>query len=279
MGTNKPGMQRDGESPRRAVSLPSFRIDRFQVSNARYKEFADSTGYQTDSERYGWSFVFDQAVPPSVRTSIEQAVLGAEWWLPVNGSYWREPEGPGSDVFAPDNDRSTLPVVHVSWTDAEAYCAWRGARLPTEAEWELAARGSQDGLVFPWGNKMVPAGKFRANIFQGNFPVENSKQDGYEFLAPVDAFGPQTDTGLYNMIGNAWEWVSDWWEIDHGYTSGEIVVNPKGPIRGTEKVKKGGSFLCHRSFCYRYRNAARFKSSVDSATQNVGFRCAKTIKD
>jgi sulfatase modifying factor 1 len=278
MGTNNPVISGDGESPRRTVSVSSFMMDQFEVSNANYKEFVDSTRYQTDSEKYGWSFVVDRAVAETTRRSIKSAVQGAEWWLPVNGAYWREPEGPGSDVFSKKNDRSSLPAVHISWTDAVRFCSWRnGSRLPTEAEWELAARGSQDGVVFPWGNKLLTNETHRANIFQGDFPIFNTKADGYEFLAPVDAFGPQTDSGLYNMIGNAWEWVFDWWGIDHSDMLGSININPTGPQQGTEKVKKGGSFLCHKSFCYRYRNAARFKSSIDSATQNVGFRCAKSL--
>lgn len=276
MGTSNPIIFNDGEGPERPVKLSSFLIDRFEVSNAAYKEFVESTGYRTESEVFGWSFVFDQAVHANLKRKITQAVLGAEWWLPVNGSYWREPEGPGTDVFK--TQRANYPAVHISWTDAVKFCEWRNnSRLPTEAEWELAARGgSTKPLVFPWGNKLTPGEEHRANIFQGTFPGENTVEDGYPFMSPVDAYGPQNDLGLYNMVGNVWEWVHDWWTVHH---SSELTVNPSGPASGEEKVKRGGSFLCHRSFCYRYRTVARFKTTPDSATQNAGFRCAKSFPD
>lgn len=274
MGTSNPIIFNDGEGPERPVRVSSFWMDRFEVSNAEYRAFAESTGYRTESEVFGWSFVFDQAIAPKLKKNIKQAVLGAEWWLPVNGSYWREPEGPGTDVFV--TNRGNFPAVHISWTDAVKFCEWRsnGTRLPTEAEWELAARGGKTiAQIFPWGNKLTPSAEHRANIFQGTFPTENTEEDGYQFMAPVDAFGPQNELGLYNMVGNVWEWVQDWWTVHH---STELSIDPTGPTTGEEKVKRGGSFLCHRSFCYRYRTVARFKTTPDSATQNAGFRCART---
>ena len=273
MGTSNPIIFNDGEGPERPVRVSSFWMDRFEVSNTEYRAFAESTGYRTESEVFGWSFVFDHAIAPKLKKNIKQAVLGAEWWLPVNGSYWREPEGPGTDVFA--TNRGNFPAVHISWTDAVKFCEWRnGSRLPTEAEWELAARGGKTiAQIFPWGNKLTPSDEHRANIFQGTFPTENTGEDGYQFMAPVDAFGPQNELGLFNMVGNVWEWVQDWWTVHH---STELSVDPTGPTTGEEKVKRGGSFLCHRSFCYRYRTVARFKTTPDSATQNAGFRCAKT---
>jgi formylglycine-generating enzyme len=277
IGTDSPKIAGDGEGPRRLVIVSSFMMDRYEVSNNWYQQFVEETQYKTDSEIYGWSFVFDKAVAESLRNNITQAVHGAKWWLPVNGSYWREPEGPGTDVFDENNNRGDYPAVHISWTDAVKFCEWRKARLPTEAEWELAARGEKDGLVFPWGNKLQTDGVFRANIFQGSFPKNNTAADGHEFLAPINAYEPQTDGGLHNMIGNAWEWVSDWWIDRHDYDIGAILDNPTGPIKGEEKVKKGGSFICHKKFCYRYRNAARSKTSIDSAAQNSGFRCAKDL--
>ena len=276
MGTDNPLIKTDGEGPKRLVTVSSFKIDKYEVTNDDYLKFVSSTNYKTESEIFGWSFVFESAVPIRIKKHITQAVLGAEWWLPVNGSYWREPEGPGTDVFK--TKRGNYPVVQISWTDAVEFCKWKGVRLPTEAEWEYAAKGkdSNNTNLFPWGNKLTPKNKFRANIFQGKFPETNTKDDGYEYLAPVDAFGPQNDYGLYNMVGNAWEWVEDWFSLRHNT---DHVINPKGPSIGRDKVKKGGSFLCHRSFCYRYRNNARYATTPDSATLNSGFRCAVSIND
>ncbi len=238
----------------------------------------DSTNFVTESEIFGWSFVFESAIPSKIKKNITQAVLGAEWWLPVNGSYWRHPEGPGTDVFA--SHRGDHAVVHVSWNDAAQYCKWRGGRLPTEAEWEYAAKGPERAneltsspSLYPWGSKLTPNRTHRANIYQGTFPLKNLAEDGYEFVSPVSALGPQNGYGLHNMVGNVWEWVQDWHTTDHT-VSAEPLVDPQGPLAGVEKQKKGGSFLCHKSFCYRYRTVARFPSTPDSATYNVGFRCA-----
>lgn len=281
MGTNSPGMPFDGESPRRKVSVPSFLIDKYEVSNAKFEEFVRDTGHVTDSEKWKWSFVLFSTLSKELQKQTTQWVQDAPWWTQVQGSYWRAPEGPGSDVFSASGqfgDRSNHPAVHISWTDAVAYCTWReGSRLPTEAEWELASRGSAERKVFPWGNVLSPNGTHRANIYEGEFPRENSKEDGYAYTAPVDAYGPQNDFGVYNMVGNVWEWVADWWTIEHDLGTGSVIENPRGPDEGKEKVKKGGSFICHKKFCYRYRNAARFKVEVDSGTQNSGFRCAKNI--
>eukprot|EP00981_Chlorochromonas_danica_P000769 scaffold183_cov174-Ochromonas_danica.AAC.2 len=257
IGVDDPVIIRDGEGPRRQVDLSPFYIDRYSVTN--------------------------EAVPEHISSTITQAVLGSEWWYPVNGSYWREPEGPGTDVFT--SNRSDHPVVQVSWNDAKAYCEWRGSRLPTEAEWEIASTGPERRSKrklprFPWGNALVPNGTHRMNVFQGEFPTYNSMDDGYAFTCPVTAYGPQNSYGVYNMMGNVWEWVEDWWTIDHAFETEHVVLhNPRGPPEGKDKVKKGGSFLCHRSYCYRYRLGCRFQSTPDTASLNIGFRCAKSREE
>lgn len=201
-----------------------------------------------------------------VKAQIHQAVAAAPWWLPVKGADWRHPEGPDSTIL----HRSNHPVLHVSWNDAVAYCAWAGKRLPTEAEWEYSCRGGLQNRLFPWGNKLQPKGQHYANIWQGEFPVTNTGEDGFQGTAPVDAF-PPNGYGLYNIVGNAWEWTSDWWTVHH---SAEETLNPKGPTSGKDRVKKGGSYMCHKSYCYRYRCAARSQNTPDSSASNLGFRCA-----
>jgi sulfatase modifying factor 1 len=271
MGTDDPQIPGDGESPARSVRVSPFLLQRYEVSNAQYARFVDATGFETESETFGWSFVFEQMVSPEIEATITQAVAAVPWWLPVQGSDWRHPEGPDRNL----DGRWDHPVVHVSWNDAQAYCEWRGGRLPTEAEWEFAARGGKRGRLFPWGNKLMPRGAHRTNIFHGQFPKNNTADDGYVYAAPVDAFGQQNKFGLYNVLGNVWEWTADEWTVRHD-TSGETLVNPGGRLPGKagEKTKKGGSYMCHKSYCYRYRVAARSHNSADSAASNLGFRCA-----
>lgn len=266
----------DGEGPSRRVRLNGFWMSETEVSNAQFAAFVNDTNFTTDSERFGWSFVFEGQLTAQANAQATQAVQAAPWWVAVDGASWRRPEGPGSDALAAE--RLNHPVVHISWTDAVAFCKWAGARLPTEAEWEFAARGKQlvgaKRTTFPWGSKLVPSGVHRANVWQGEFPHRNTADDGYPFTAPVHAFGPQNEHGLYNMIGNVWEWVSDYWSIQH---SRKEVFAPQGPSFGMERTKKGGSFMCHKSYCYRYRTVARSQNSEDTGTSNLGFRCARSV--
>ena len=270
MGTDDDvGFPADGEGPRRTVELDPFYVDRHQVTNAEFAQFVRDTGYTTDAERFGWSFVFRDFVGPKQRPHVLDAVDPASWWLAVEGANWLRPEGPGSSVL---EDRLKHPVVHVSWRDAVEYATWKGKRLPTEAEWECAARGGLVGKRFPWGNELRPDGEHRCNIWQGSFPDENTAEDGYRGTAPVDAFEPN-DFGLYNVCGNVWEWCADWFGPTHHTTDAYDPDNPTGPDEGDQRVMRGGSHLCHESWCNRYRLAARSKNDADSSTGNIGFRC------
>ena len=255
----------DGEDPVHDVTLDAFRIDAHAVTNEAFARFVDASGWETDAERFGWSFVFGGLLPDDFPDT--RAVAQAPWWRQVEGASWRHPEGPQSGI----DDRGDHPVVHVSWHDAQAYCAWTGTRLPTEAEWEAAARGGLAGRAFPWGDDLEPDGEHRMNVFQGEFPGGNTGADGYLGTAPVDAYGPN-GYGLHNVTGNVWEWCSDWFEPAY-YAAGE-ARNPGGPVTGAQRVQRGGSYLCHRSYCRRYRVSARFANEPDSSTANVGFRVA-----
>ena len=255
----------DGEGPVREVEILPFSIDRCAVSNADFSRFVEATGHVTEAERFGWSFVFGGFLPDDFPPT--EGVASAPWWRKVEGADWRHPEGPQSSVDA----RSDHPVVHVSWNDANAYCAWRGARLPTEAEWELAARGGLAGKAFPWGDELEPGGEHRMNVWQGDFPARNTAADGFAGTAPVDAF-PPNGYGLHNTTGNVWEWTADWFHPT--FRQRDRRRDPRGPARGTSRTQKGGSHLCHASYCRRYRVAARQASTPDSSTGNVGFRCA-----
>ena len=265
-GLGYPG---DGEGPARMVTVDAFSIDRFAVTNAQFAAFVDDTGHVSEAERFGWSFVFAGLLPDDFVET--RGVVGAEWWRQVFGAQWRHPEGPQSDVAA----RLDHPVMHVSWHDAQAYCAWAGLRLPTEAEWEFAARGGLHGQQYPWGTEKLPDGEHRCNVWQGTFPRENTNEDGYYGTAPVHAFAPNA-YGLYNVVGNVWEWCFDWFDAE--YHRNERRLNPSGPPEGRQRVMRGGSFLCHESYCFRFRVPARSSNSPDSSTGNLGFRCAADAK-
>lgn len=267
MGTNNPIFVADGEGPERKVTLSKFYMDKYEVSNSEFELFVNATGYVTEAEKFGNSFVMEKYVSEKVLEKIDQAVAAAPWWVPVDKADWRHPEGPDSSI----KDRMDHPVLHASWNDAVAFCKWMEKRLPTEAEWEYACRDGLEGRLFSWGNKENPKDSHYMNIWHGEFPKENTGDDGYKGTAPVTEFPETKKFGLKNMIGNVWEWTQDWWDIKHDATA---KTNPTGPSSGSDKVKKGGSFMCHKSYCYRYRCVARSQNTPDSSAHNLGFRCA-----
>ena len=272
MGSEEPdGFPLDGEGPVREVELSAFRIDTRAVSNDQFARFVTDTGYVTEAERFGWSFVFAGFVGDEVREAVLPARLpDAPWWLGVRGADWRHPAGPGSSLA----ERGDHPVVHVSWADASTYASWAGKRLPTEAEWECAARGGLRGRRLPWGDELRPGGEIRANTWRGTFPTDH--EDGARFTGtvPVDAYQPN-GLGLHNVAGNVWEWCADWFSAHwHVSASAATRVDPQGPPTGVERVMRGGSYLCHASYCNRYRVAARTSNTPDAASGHLGFRCA-----
>lgn len=253
----------DGEGPVHPVSLPAFRIDVTVVTNAAFAAFVDATGYRTEAESFGYSAVFYLALRAHP-DELLRAVPSAPWWVGVRNANWRHPGGSLTDL----DGLVDHPVVHVSWNDAMAYCQWAGRRLPTEAEWERASRGGLEGARFPWGDEL-PRDSWKCNIWQGEFPTKNTLEDGWLTTAAVGSF-PPNGFGLYETVGNVWEWCADWW--DPGYYTSSPVTNPRGPSHGAGRVMRGGSYLCHDSYCNRYRTAARSSNTPDSSTANLGFR-------
>lgn len=263
VGASKAIIPDDGESPLRQQRLAQFRISPTTVTNAEFAAFIDATSYETEAERFGWSFVFWAQVPEEIGATA--AVQGIEWWRKVDGANWRDINGPGTaeETCHPDH-----PVVHVSWNDAQAYATWAGGRLPTEAEWEHAARGGLGEVRFPWGEvEPDETATFPCNIWQGDFPNRNDCKDGYFTTAPAQSYAPN-GYGLYNLVGNVWEWTADAYRIK------SLKKQVKQKLAGMKgyKLSKGGSFLCHHTYCYRYRIAARSGSSPDSTTTHQGFR-------
>lgn len=268
MGSNDWRFPEDGEGPPRRVTLSPFAIACHTVSNLQFGDFVRTTGYTTDAERYGWSFVFAGQLAEDVRTNIQSRAAETPWWIPLPHAYWAQPEGPDSTVL----DRLDHPVVHISWNDAKAYCTWSNTRLPSEAEWEMAARGGVEQATYPWGDELTPDGEHRCNIFQGNFPDRNSVADGFAATAPVHAYKPN-GYGLHNVAGNVWEWCEDFFTPSyHRVTANK---NPLHRETGPNRSLRGGSFLCHESYCNRYRVAARSSNTPDTSASNIGFRVVR----
>lgn len=266
------GFTADGEGPMHRVALRTFFIDETAVTNEQFNAFVNATGYRTEAERIGWSFVFQGHLSVGERKSAAPVrVAGSDWWCGIAGATWRHPEGPGSTI----KRRWQHPVVQVSWHDAVAYATWAGKRLPTEAEWEYAARGGLVGCRFPWGHELEPESRHRMNVWQGRFPHENTAADGHYGTAPARSYRAN-GFGLYNMTGNVWEWCWDW--FDPIWYRQSPPVDPTGPASGTRRVMRGGSYLCHASYCNRYRTDARNSNTPDSATTNIGFRCVRDIE-
>lgn len=295
-------MGSDGASPRRnegpthRVRVDGFWMDTHEVTNARFRRFVEATGYVTVAERPpDWEVLKQQLPPGTPKPPADQLVPGAlvfvspagpvpldnigAWWHWTPGASWRHPQGPGSDLSGKDDH----PVVQVAWEDAVAFAKWAGGRLPTEAEWEFAARGGLDRTRFPWGNEPpteTDGGK--ANIWQGEFPHRNTAADGFVGTAPVGRF-PANAYGLHDLAGNVWEWCADWYRVDAYAGRGKLTVNPRGPDTGFDpteplvpkRVSRGGSFLCHVSYCESYRPAARQGTAFDTGLNHLGFRCVR----
>ena len=215
MGSNDTRFPEDGEGPVRSVTMTAFAIACHAVSNLQFGDFVRATGYTTDAERFGWSFVFEGLLPDQIRRTISSRAAETPWWVAVPHAYWAQPEGPSSTIL----DRLDHPVVHISWNDAKAYCRWSQTRLPTEAQWEMAARGGLERATYPWGDELTPAGQHRCNIWQGIFPDSNNADDGYAGTAPVHAF-PPNGYGLHNMAGNVWEWCEDYFSPRYHHVTG-----------------------------------------------------------
>jgi sulfatase modifying factor 1 len=283
------------EKPAHKVRVNGFWMDVTEVTNKQFKEFIDATGYVTVAEKKpDWTELKKQlppnTPPPDGKDLVPASLVYVqpvkttgtddvgEWWKWIPGANWKHPEGPGSGI----EDKMNLPVVHVAFEDALAYCKWAGKRLPTEAEWEFAAQSCQTGKRYAWGDELHPKGKFMANTWQGEFPNNNKNEDGYAGAAPVKKYAVNC-YGLYDMIGNVWEWTGDWYDAK-AYVKvapDNVTDNPKGPERSNDpedpysikRVVKGGSFLCSENYCVNYRPSARRGQAFDSGTSNIGFRC------
>ncbi len=265
------GIAADGERPTHDVRLSAFEIDATPVTNEEFAHFVRDTGFITDAERLGSSSVFHLLVSAPTEDIVGR-IAGTPWWIDVRGAAWRTPGGRASSLLGLDDH----PVVHVSWNDAQAYCAWAGRRLPSEAEWEYASRGGLAGARFPWGDDPIDGsdGTWRANVWQGTFPAHNTAADGWIATAPVRSYTPNR-FGLWQTVGNVWEWCDD--RFSAATYAESPLVDPRGPDHGTRRTLRGGSYLCHPSYCNRYRNSARSSNTPESSMGNAGFRTARSL--
>ncbi len=296
MGGNNEQASED-EFPKHNVEINAFYMDETEVTNREFKKFVEATGYITVAEReLDWELL-KKDLPPNVPKPPDSLFQpGAlvfhptstpvsfedpsKWWFWTIGASWKNPEGPNSDIA----DKMDHPVVQVSWEDAKAYADWAGKRLPSEAEWEWAARGGKKESIYPWGNELVDnSGVSKANYWQGMFPYKNTIDDGFMNTAPVKSF-PANDYGLYDMAGNVWEWCEDWYDYNYYNKENASKAGNSGPARSfnpnnqytQSKVLRGGSFLCNDDYCSGYRNARRMQSSPDTGLNHTGFRCVKS---
>lgn len=284
------------EFPKHSVTLHEFLMDKTPITNAQFQIFVTATKYTTTAEKKpDWELLKKQLPPDTPKPSDDMLVAAslvftpldhpvsldnmAQWWAWTPNANWLHPRGPDSAIEGSDH-----PVVHVSWDDANTYCQWQGKRLPTEAEWEWAARGGLENQIYPWGNEPIDVGTVKANTWQGAFPYKNDLRDNYYYTSPVGHFAAN-GYGLFDMAGNVWEWASDWYRGDYYSMVKDGINNPQGPTTSYDpdepftpkKILRGGSFLCNESYCSGYRVSARMKTSPDTSMQHIGFRCVKDI--